>query len=286
MRSPNYGNRNKNRNPLYSITLLIIGAIIGSIVTLYLFITITGGTATPSEPISAPTLSLDTGVPTLQATAEPVATEVAIEPEAPTREPTAIEPTAEPAPPSPTPQQPQLFRIVSAESEARFSVYETFPEGTAVGRTNQIAGDLIVDFVTPGNSQVGMIRINLRTLQTDDPDRDKSIRCCVLLTAQDRYEFAEFTPTGLLGLPEQVQLGQPITFSVTGDLTVRGTTRSIAFDVALNPVSESELQGFAKTVVNRSDFGILNNDENGFDYHGVVEEVTLEFDFVARAVLE
>ena len=292
MRIPNHGNRNRNRNLLYSITLLVIGAIIGSVVTLYLFITITGGTATPSEPISAPTLSLEnSGVPTLQATPEPVATEVAIEPEAPTLEPTAIEPTAieptvETVPPSPTPQPPQLFRIVSAESEARFSVYETFPEGTAVGRTNQVAGDLIVDFVTPANSQVGTIRINLRTLQTDDPDRDKSIRCCVLLTAQDQYEFAEFVPTNLLGLPEQVQLGQPIAFSVTGDLTVRGTTQSVTFDVALNPVSENELQGFAKTVVNRSAFGILNNDENGFDYHGVVEEVTLEFDFVARAVSE
>ena len=287
MRSPN----NNNKNLWYSLTLLIIGAVIGGGITLYLFITITGGTATPSEPISAPTLSLDSGVPTLQATAAPieieVETEVVIEPEAPTPEPTAItEPTIEieVLPPSPTPHVPQLFRIVSAESEARFSVYETFPEGTAVGRTNQIAGDLIVDFANPANSQVGTVRINLRTLQTDDPDRDKSIRCCVLLTAQDRYEFAEFVPTSLLDLPEQVELGQPITFIIKGDLTVRGTTQSVTFDVALNLTSETELQGFARTVVNRSDFGILNNDENGFDYHGVVEEVTLEFDFVARAV--
>lgn len=277
--------RNTNKNLLYSLMLLIIGAVIGSVVTLYLFITITGGTATPSEPISAPTLSLDSVAPTIQATAEPVEAVVVIEPETPTPEPTSIsEPAVEVVQPFPTPLAPQLFRIVSAESEARFSVYETFPEGTAVGRTNQIAGDLIVDFTNPANSQLGTVRINLRTLQTDDPDRDKSIRCCVLLTAQDQYEFADFVPVSLLDLPAQVQVGQPVTFRVTGDLTVRGTTQAVTFEIELMPVSQSELHGFATTVVNRSDFGILNNDENGFDYHGVVEEITLEFDFVARAV--
>lgn len=281
MQSP----QNTNKNLLYSLMLLIIGAVIGSVGTLYLFITITGGTAAPSEPISAPTLSLDAAVPTVQVTAEPAEAVAVTEPDPPTAEPSAVsEPAADVVQPSPTPLAPQLFRIVSAESEARFSVYETFPEGTAVGRTNQIAGDLIVDFANPANSQLGTVRINLRTLQTDDPERDSSIRCCVLLTAQDQYEFAEFVPVNLLDLPAQVQIGQPIAFRVTGDLTVRGTTRPVTFDIELTPVNESELRGFATTVVNRSNFGILNNDENGFDYHGVVEEVTLEFDFVARAV--
>ena len=121
-------------------------------------------------------------------------------------------------------------------------------------------------------------------MQTDDPDRDRSIRYCVLLTAQDQYEFSEFVPTELLDLSEQVQIGQPLTIRVAGNLIVRGVTQPVTFNVELNPISESELRGFATTVVNRSSFGILNNDENGFDYHGVVEEVTLEFVFVARAV--
>ena len=47
MQSP----RNTNKNLLYSLTLLLVGAVSGSIITLYLFITITGGSAAPSEPI-------------------------------------------------------------------------------------------------------------------------------------------------------------------------------------------------------------------------------------------
>jgi polyisoprenoid-binding protein YceI len=181
---------------------------------------------------------------------------------------------------------PQLFRIVSEESEARFSVYETFPEGTAIGRTDQIAGDIIADFNNPTNSQLGTIRINLRTLQTDDPDRDRSIRCCVLLTARPEYEFADFVPTSISELPSQLEPGQSISFQVTGDLTLRGVTRSVTFDVNLTVIDADILRGFATTAVNRTDFGILNDDENGFDYHGVEEMVTLEFDFVARSVPE
>ena len=73
---------------------------------------------------------------------------------------------------------------------------------------------------------------------------------------------------------------------MTGDLTLRGTTQPVTFSVVLTLVNADELRGSATTRVNRSDFGILNDAENGFDYHGVEESVALEFDFVARAVSE
>ena len=288
------------KNILYSIALFVTGAIFGGLVTLFAFITITGGSAEPSQPISAPTLALPIDTPTEVVVAEAVPTQPLPTPAVQSDEnvvaESVVEPMIESQPtlartlePSPTIQPtaaPQLFRIISDQSEARFSVYETFPEGTAIGRTNQIAGDIIVDFNTPANSQIGTIRVNLRSLVTDDPKRDLSIRCCVLLTAQDIYEFGEFAPTALSGLPEQVEIGQIYTFSVTGDLTIRGTTQPTAFDVELIVVSTDELRGRAKTIVNRSDFNILNNADNGFDYHGVEEQVELEFDFVAGIVLQ
>ncbi len=184
----------------------------------------------------------------------------------------------------PPARQPQLFRIDAARSQARFSVYETFPEGTAIGATNQIAGDIIIDFENPANSQVGTIRINLRSLQTDDPKRDQSIRCCVLLTGRDEFEFGEFKPTSISPLPAQVEFDQPIPVQITGDLTVRGVTNPVTFDVTLRLPNETELRGLATAQVIRGDFGILNNADNGFDYHGVADEITLEFEFVARAV--
>ena len=290
------------KNILYSLMLFGMGAIVGGFAGVFIFMYITGGSAQPSEPISAPRLLLElsnsesqtiesSSETNLSAPTHTAMNETMIDPETAIGSESNGETTASSgadvvAVPETTILSPQLFRIVSEESEARFSVYETFPEGTAVGRTNQIAGDMIVDFNNPSNSQLGTIRINVRTLQTDDPDRDRSIRCCVLLTAQPEYEFSDFVPTSFIGLPSQVELGQTITFQVTGDLTLRGVTRSITFDVNLTVIDVDTLQGFATTSVNRTDFSILNDADNGFDYHGVEESVTLEFDFVARSVPE
>ena len=276
---------------VFALFFLIVGALIGGVAGVFIFIRITGGNATPSQPISAPTLSVEmldmpseTPIPndvtptTVPALIGSLATSDA--------NAVVIIPSETSVPIQPTQSQPtpQLFRIVPEESEALFSVFETFPLGTAVGRTNQIAGDVIVDFNNPANSQLGTIRINVRTLATGDFDRDRSIRCCVLLTSRPEYEFTDFVPTALTGLPDQVEIGQIVPFQVTGNMTLRGNTRPVTFNVSLTLSSTTEIRGFATATVNRSDYGILNDAENMFDYHGVEEEITLEFNFVARAV--
>lgn len=284
------------RNVIYSLTLFGSGALFGGFLSIFIFLQMTGGSAMPSQPISAPTLSLETFANSLDVglavtdssltTPSPSDATASQVEDSQTNEPLAQVSSDPPAATQIAPPQPQLFRIVSQESEARFSVYETFPRGTAVGRTNQIAGDIIVDFDDPSNSQVGPIRINLRTLQTDDPDRDRSVRCCVLLTARQDFEFGEFVPVEIRNLPEIIEIGQTVSFQIVGNLTVRGTTRQEIFRVDVDIVTEDEIHGFATATVNRSDFGILNNEENGFDYHGVAENIILEFDFVARSVPE
>lgn len=308
-----YASRRTRLNVALGLLLFGLGAIFGAVAGIFIFLQITGGNAAVSEPISAPTLSVAEFQNSNQESVAELAETVVIELVTPTAEPTeaiatqpvptavptetavSAEPTVTPLPPpSPTPtipptatpQLPQLFRIDSSRSQARFSVYETFPEGWAVGGTNQIAGDVIIDFTNPPNSQVGTIRINLRSLQTDDTRRDQSIRCCVLLSGRDEYEFGEFRPTVISGLPTEVAFGQAIPVQISGELTVRGATNPVTFDSTLNLSSETELSGLATAQINRADFGILNNDENGFDYHGVAAEVTLEFEFVAVAVEE
>lgn len=294
---------------LFGLVMFGFGAVVGGIVGVFVFIRITGGTGEPSIPISAPTLSvqsLATATEIMQALVEPTLTPeltppqfqpvtsstndapqpIHVIPTATSIQPTLVQPTATSVQPTTTNSPPQLFRIVSEESEARFSVYETFPLGTAVGRTNQVAGDILVDFNNPVNSQIGTIRINVRTLRTDDTDRDRSIRCCVLLSAQDAYEFADFVPTLITGLPEQVVVGQTIPFQVMGNLILRGVTKPVTFSVSLTLINPNEIRAVADATVNRSDFGILNDSENGFDYHGVEETVSLSFDFVARQVDE
>jgi polyisoprenoid-binding protein YceI len=288
----NYNNVNPARKfvPFLAATFLlgmVVGAILGGVGGVFIFIRVTGANDQPSAPISAPTLSLDSltaaptvsAIPSLQPTTALTTTNVA---PSPTHDMAAMTSGAMPTSASVTPTT-QLFRISSSESVARFSVDETIPSGTAVGTTNQIAGDVIIDFANPENSQLGVIRINLRTLRTDDPDRDNSIRCCVLLTAQDAFEFTDFVPTAFSGLPSQpITLGQTVNFQVTGNFSLRGNTRPVTFAVEVTVESAETIRGTARSIVNRSDFGILDDDM--LAYHGVAEQVRLEFDFVARAV--
>lgn len=261
---------------------MLIGGIVGSVGGVFVFIRVTGASDQPSAPISAPTLSLDiltpvstntVAGPTIQPTTAPTTASVV---PSPTHNMAAMSSVTTPTA-VPVALAAQLFRISSSESVVRFAVDETIPPQTAIGTTNQIAGDLIIDFANPANSQLGVVRINLRTLRTDDPDRDNSIRCCVLLTAQNAYEFTEFVPTSVTGLPTQVSLGQTVDLQVTGNLSLRGVTRPVTFSVWVTLGSSEEIQGEATAFVNRSDFGILDDDM--LAYHGVAEQVRLEFEF-------
>jgi polyisoprenoid-binding protein YceI len=189
--------------------------------------------------------------------------------------------------PSPTPfaqalPSQVLFRIVPEESEARYIVDEIEPPRKGlVGRTNQVAGDIIVDFDNPSNSRIGVIRINLRTLHTDEPARDGTVRSQVLLSARPEYEFTDFAPKEIKGLPAKITLGQAITFQVTGDLPLRGVTRSVTFSVTVTPISHEEIKGIAHTTILRDDYGLL---QSPLADHGVSKQIILELEFVARAV--
>ncbi|MDX1993532.1 MAG: YceI family protein, partial [bacterium] len=164
--------------------------------------------------------------------AQPSATPV---PVTPTAEPTVA--AAEEATEAPAAEASggarSLFRIVPEESRVSFFIDEDLfgNRVTVEGTTDQVAGDIIVDFGNPAASQLGTIRTNARTLATDNEFRNQALRARILQSSQDAYEFIEFVPTAITGLPATVTTGQEITFQVVGDLTVRGATRTVTFDV-------------------------------------------------------
>ncbi len=180
-----------------------------------------------------------------------------------------------------------VFQIVPEESEVRFILTEDLfgQPTTVIGSTNQVTGEIAVDTVNPSNSQVGTIIVNARTLTTDNEFRNRAIRTYILESARDEFEFSQFTPTAIQGLPESVTnlaLGQAVTFQITGDLTVRNITSSVTFDVTVTPVSETRLEGSAAATVQRSSFELTI--PNVPNVANVSEEVRLEIDFVAVAV--
>ncbi len=80
-------------------------------------------------------------------------------------------------------------------------------------------------------------------------------------------------------MPESVVIGEPFSFTVTGDLTIVDTTRPETFTLTVTADSERELHGSAATTVLRADYDIRIPSVPAVA--GVSEEAGLEFDFVA-----
>ncbi len=174
------------------------------------------------------------------------------------------------------------FSITADESEARFSVGETLlgnPK-TVVGITNEVAGDLLVDFHNPANTEVGAIQINVKTLKTDNEFRNRALRGQILQADQPEFEFATFTPTTLLELPDTVVIGTPIDFQIKGDLLLHGVTHEVTFDAHLTLISDTRIEGSAGAAILYSDFGMSIPSAPGVA--NVSNEVQLAIDFKAQ----
>lgn len=178
------------------------------------------------------------------------------------------------------------FRIVTNGSQVQFTLTEDLfgKPNTVVGKTNQVAGDIVIDTAKPGNSQIGTIRIDARTLATDSGMRDRMIRGSILATSQDKYEFVSFAPTAISGLPDTVAAGQSYTFQITGNLTVRDVTKPVTFSTTAKLVGDTSqhLEGSATATVKRTDFNLQIPSVP--TVANVSDEVKLEIDFVAPEV--
>jgi polyisoprenoid-binding protein YceI len=276
--------------------LTIVGALalmgVTAVASVLIYITVVGGSGEPSEPISAPTLALTTPTPDAQATR---IAELEAEVERLSASLTAVSgaqvteaPAATPVPATEAAAETTgiraVYRISQDESEVRFILNEVLrgQPTTVVGKTNQVAGDILVDTGHPAGSEVGTIRINARTLATDNNFRNSAIRSEILESASANYEFIDFVPTSLSGLPEQIEIGQTVNFQVVGDLTIRTITRSVTFEMTVTLTSESRLEGTGSTMVLRSDYNLVIPNAPGVA--DVTDEVELEIDFVALQV--
>jgi len=246
-----------------------------------------------SAPLTAATLTIETSAPVAVATeppvAEPTATPAPVA--APAETEPAAEPTAEPAEEATATAEPMaepaaaaapiLFEIVQAESEARFIIDEVLRGSPVrvVGVTDQVAAQIAIDPANPAATQLGQIVVNARTLATDNEFRNRAIRNQILDT--NTYEFVTFQPTELVGLPDAVTVGQPFSFQVVGDLTIKDVTQPVTFDVTVTPVSETRIEGVATTTFPYRDFGVRIPEVPSVDL--VADEVTLELAFVAVA---
>lgn len=239
---------------------------------------------------ATPEIRIVTSTPLPSSTPSPTVPPTRTFTPSPTPEPTStLVPTDTAPPPSDTPVPALsrgLYRIVAEQSTVTFTLTEDLfgsPQ-TVVGRTNQVAGDIIVDFGTPANSRIGVIRVNARTLLTDNEFRNRAIRSQILQSSQDRYEFIDFTARELLNLPDSVQIGDTVNFQVTGDLKIRDIIQPVTFDVSVTIISETQISGTATAGVTREDFDLQIPNAPGVA--NVSNEVELRIEFVANQVQE
>ncbi len=237
--------------------LMIVSFFAGAGAGVLGYVWVIGGSGEASREISAPTLSVEEAAPNDASAAEETAQEAG---------------------------DPVLYRIDSTQSEVRFILDEVLRgvPTTVVGRTNEIAGDIVIDFANPANSQLGQIVINVRTLMTDNEFRNRALRSEILESSRNEYEyeFADFTPTELIGLPESIEIGQTYSFQIVGELRVRNITNTVTFDATVTLESRDRISGSATTTVTRADYNLTIPNVRGVA--DVSNEVILEIDFVAQ----
>ena len=273
-----------------SITLLMISLMLAAVVF--------AGCAAPGAPAAsqpaAPATEAPAAAPTATAQPEPTSTTAptaTVPPAATTapseaapEAPTATaqpDPTEAPAEPTAQPAAAAVFAIVPAESEARFKINEVLRGNPklVIGATSEVAGQLTVDPANPGATQVSEITVNAGALATDENMRNRAIRNFILNTGQ--FPSVTFVPTELTGLPASAAVGQPFSFKIAGDLTIRDVTRPVVWDATVTPESETRIKGLATATVPLADFNLSIPDVPFVA--NVDDQVVLELDFVAAA---
>jgi polyisoprenoid-binding protein YceI len=279
------------------ILIALVSAGLGAIIGVFGYIWIIGGSGTPSGDTVAPTLDVNaiaTQSPDMLLTQLAVAqgeigalqTEVSAL-QAGNASAEAID---EATPDSPaagaTLSGRKLYRIDQRDSRATFTLSETLQgvRTVVVGGTDQIAGDVIIDFDNPAQSQVGTIRINARTFVTAEEMRNRAIRAEVLRSRQDEFEFIDFVPTQINNLPQSVSVGATYAIEIVGDLTILNTTNSVTFAAEITIDDADVISGTATVTVLYADWGISIPNVPGVA--DITDDVTLAIEFAARAVEE
>jgi len=136
-----------------------------------------------------------------------------------------------------------------------------------VGRTSSVTGSIEIS-----GTQVtsGSFEVDMTTVESDEGRRDNQFRGRLMQT--DQFPTSTFTLTAPIELGSVPTEGQQISATATGDLTLRGTTKSVTFDVQAQ-LNGGEIQIVGSTDIVFADYGIPQPDTNGITTqdHGTLE---------------
>jgi polyisoprenoid-binding protein YceI len=145
------------------------------------------------------------------------------------------------------------------------------------GTFNEFEGTAVLDGDTPASSSA-RVTIKVHSIDTRNGQRDDHLRSNDFFS-MDEFPEITFVSTGARQVDEN-------TFELTGDLTVKGVTKSVTIPfeyqgAAQDPFGNTRVGFEGSTVINRKDFGV--NFNAPLETGGVLvsDKVTLEFDISA-----
>jgi polyisoprenoid-binding protein YceI len=170
--------------------------------------------------------------------------------------------------------QPTQWQIDPAHSAAHFSVRHLMISNVR-GEFTKVSGNAVLDPSEPAKSTVE-VSIDTSSIDTRELQRDEHLR------SADFFDVANH-PTITFREKKITPAGKD-RFKVAGDLTIRGTTREVTFDVEgpVPPVKDpwgNIRTGVSATAkINRKDFGLVWNALTEAGGMVVGDEVSLTFE--------
>ena len=170
------------------------------------------------------------------------------------------------------------FNIDPVHSVAEFKVKHMMISNVK-GQFPKVTGQLTLDESDLSKSHVEA-SIDAASIETRDPQRDAHLKSADFFDVE-KFPTLSFTSTS-------IELVRPGELAVEGDLTIRGVTRKVVFDVegptppAKDPWGNTRVAVSATTKINRKDFGLTWNAalETGGILVGDEVTITLDAQFV------
>ncbi|MCA9860770.1 MAG: YceI family protein [Thermomicrobiales bacterium] len=147
-----------------------------------------------------------------------------------------------------------MYVVDPEQSEARYIAQEELSgigANTAIGSTQTIQGAFLFD--ADGNPiPCSTVYVDVRTFESDSSRRDNFLRGNTLQS--DQYPLAEFVVTEVQDFTMPAD-GEETTFTLVGNFTLHGVTRTMAWEVTALRDGDS-LTGSAKSEFDMADFEI------------------------------
>jgi polyisoprenoid-binding protein YceI len=156
------------------------------------------------------------------------ATEATAESSPESSTPETAAPPASEAPATDAPAGGEVWDITD-ESQLGYRVKEILfgVDTEGVGRTNQITGSLVIEGTQVTDAE---FVVDVASIESDESRRDSQFRGRIMST--DEFPEAVFTLTEPIELGTEATEGAAVDTTATGDLTLRGVTNTVTFDVS------------------------------------------------------